>query len=280
MKYVSFRRGDRSSYGVVMDGGVFDLGMRHCDRHPTMRAALSAGVLGELAGEARAPDVALSAITLLPPIPDPDKIVCVGLNYRAHVGEGGGELPTHPSLFTRFADTLVPHGGAIVVPRLSAELDYECELAFVIGRGGRHIPAESAMEHVFGYTCFNDASVRDYQVRHSLPAGKNFHATGGCGPWIVTADEVGDPGCLELTTRINGVEHQHGNTRDLIFDIPAIIAYVSGFTPLSPGDIISTGTPEGVGFLRDPRVFLRPGDLVEVFVERIGVLANPVVAET
>lgn len=279
MKYVSFMRGDRSSYGVVMDGGVFDIGMRYCDRHPTMRAALSAGVLGELASEARAPDVALSAITLLPPIPDPDKIVCVGLNYRAHVGEGGGELPTHPSLFTRFADTLVPHGGAIVVPRLSVELDYECELAFVIGRSGRHIPAESAMEHVFGYTCFNDASVRDYQVRHSLPAGKNFHATGGCGPWIVSADEVGDPGCLELTTRINGVEYQHGNTRDLIFDIPTIIAYVSGFTPLSPGDIISTGTPEGVGFLRDPPVFLRPGDVVEVFVERIGVLANPVVAE-
>ncbi|MCB1485835.1 MAG: fumarylacetoacetate hydrolase family protein [Bauldia sp.] len=278
MKYVSFEKDGRASYGIVRDDGIVDLGARYGDRYPTLRTALDAGVLAELA-ESGTPLVRRDEVRLLPPVPDPRKIICIGLNYRAHVGEGGGALPDFPSLFTRFADTLVPDGGAIVVPKVSRELDYECELALVIGRGGRHIPVAEAMDHVFGYSCFNDASVRDYQEKHSLPAGKNFHATGGFGPWLVSADEIRDPGTLDLCTRVNGVELQHGNTGDLIFDIPAIISYVSGFTPLSPGDVISTGTPEGVGFVRTPPIFLKPGDVVEIEVEGIGILRNPVVAE-
>jgi 2-keto-4-pentenoate hydratase/2-oxohepta-3-ene-1,7-dioic acid hydratase in catechol pathway len=251
------------------------------ERFPTVRAMLAADGLPELARDAAAatPDHDLAGVRLLPPIPDPEKIICIGLNYRAHVGEGGGAVSQFPSLFTRFADTLVGDDEAIICPKVSSELDYECELALVIGKTGRHIPRDNALAHVAGYACFNDASVRDYQVRHSLAAGKNFFATGGFGPWLVTADEIANPGRLSLCTRLNGVEVQHGNTADLIFDIPAIIAYVSGFTPLNPGDVISTGTPEGVGFLRKPPLFLTPGDLVEVEVEGIGVLRNPVVAE-
>ena len=282
MKIASFEKDGHRSYGVTRNAGLVDLGARSGGRYPTLRAALAASALGGLARDAEAAptDFALRDVHLLPPIPEPDKIICIGLNYRAHVGEGGGALPEFPSLFTRFTDTLVPDGGDIVVPMLSHELDYECELALVIGRGGRHVPAAKAMDHVAGYACFNDASVRDYQVKHSLPAGKNFHATAGFGPWLVTPDEVPEPGNLRLCTRLNGVEVQHGNTRDLIFDVPTIIAYVSGFTPLSPGDVISTGTPEGVGFLRTPPLFLKSGDVVEVEVEAIGILRNRVVAET
>lgn len=279
MKYISFEKEGRRSFGLLAEDGIVDLGSRHGERYPTLRAALAAGVLSDLAADAASADLGLGDVRLLPPVPDPEKIICIGLNYGAHVGEGGGSLPDFPSLFTRFSDTLVPEGGAIVVPKVSRELDYECELALVIGRAGRHIPAERAMDYVFGYACFNDASVRDYQENHSLPAGKNFHATGGFGPWLVSADEIADPGNLDLCTRLNGTELQRGNTRDLIFDIPAIIAYVSGFTPLAPGDVISTGTPEGVGFLRDPPIFLKPGDVVEIEVEGVGVLTNPVVAE-
>ncbi|CAN5188176.1 hypothetical protein BH10PSE7_BH10PSE7_12500 [soil metagenome] len=185
-----------------------------------------------------------------------------------------------PSLFTRFMNTLVGDGEAIVRPAVSDELDYECEQALVIGKPGRHIARDRAMAHIAGYACFNDASVRDFQTRHSLPAGKNFFATGGFGPWLVTADEIPEPGRLDLSTRINGMEVQYGNTADLIFDIPAIISYVSSFTPLSPGDVISTGTPEGVGFLRKAPLFLKPGDVVEIIVEGVGVLRNPVIAES
>jgi 2-keto-4-pentenoate hydratase/2-oxohepta-3-ene-1,7-dioic acid hydratase in catechol pathway len=221
----------------------------------------------------------LSETEWLPPVPDPDKIICFGLNYQAHVSEGGGDAPQFPSLFTRLTNTLVAHEGALVLPKLSEQLDYECELALVIGKAGRHIPRSDAMSYVAGYTCFNDASVRDYQFQHSLPAGKNFHATGGFGPWLVTYDEIPDPAGLQLRTRINGAEVQHGNTKDLIFDVPELISYVSGFTPLVPGDVISTGTPEGVGFVREPPLWLKPGDIVEIEIDRIGVLRNTVVAE-
>jgi 2-keto-4-pentenoate hydratase/2-oxohepta-3-ene-1,7-dioic acid hydratase in catechol pathway len=281
MKLVSFRRGNRDGWGIVVGDAVLDMTHRFDGRFPTLRSALEGDLLAAIADIARSgeTDFSLSSVSLRPPIPDPHKIICIGLNYRAHVGEGGGAIPKHPSLFTRFADTLVGHGEPIIVPRVSTELDYECELALVIGRPGRHIRPERAMEHVAGYACFNDASVRDYQTSHSLPAGKNFHATAGFGPWLVTADDVPDPGKLALRTLLNGTEVQHGNTSDLIFDIPTIISYISGFTPLAPGDVISTGTPEGVGFLRTPPLWLKPGDVVDVEVERIGVLSNPIVAE-
>jgi 2-keto-4-pentenoate hydratase/2-oxohepta-3-ene-1,7-dioic acid hydratase in catechol pathway len=281
VKLVSFNRAGTTGWGVVTPSGVVDMSRRLDGRYPTLRFALAAGGLSEIGYEAdrASPDFALSDVELMPPIPDPEKIICVGLNYRAHVGEGGGPVPKFPSLFTRFADTLVAHNAPMIVPKVSSELDYECELAFVIGRPGRHIQPSSAIEHVAGYTCFNDGSVRDYQTSHSLPAGKNFVATAGCGPWLVTADEIPDPDILSLRTILNGVEVQRGNTRDMIFDVATIIAYVSGFTPLASGDIISTGTPEGVGFLRKPPLWLTPGDVVEVEVEGIGILRNPIAAE-
>lgn len=282
MRLVSFKKDGIEGWGVVKDNGIVDMTWRFEKKYRSVQAALAASALGDVAREAQAasPDLDIAAVKLLPPIPAPDKIICIGLNYRGHVSEGGGKLPSHPSLFTRFADTLVGQDEAIIRPIVSNDLDYECELALVIGKPGRHIAREAAMSHVAGYSCFNDASVRDYQVSHSLPAGKNFFATGGFGPWLVTADEIPEPGNLALRTLINGVEVQHGNTKDLIFDIPAIIAYVSGFTPLGPGDVISTGTPEGVGFVRKPPLFLKPGDVVEIEVEKVGTLRNPVIAES
>lgn len=281
MKLVSFTMSGGSSWGVATGTGVIDMGRRLGGRYPSLRALLAADAIPAAAEAARTakPDHALSEIALLPPIPDPDKIICLGNNYRAHVLEGGNRIPEHPQLFIRLANSLVGHGAPIIVPKISHELDYEVELAVVIGRGGRHIPKARALAHVAGYTCFHDASVRDIQLTHSLDAGKNFIGTGPCGPWLVTRDEIADPAKLDLKTRLNGKELQNGNSSDLIFDIPTLIAYISSFTPLVPGDIISTGTPQGVGFTRKPPIWLKPGDVVEIEVEGIGVLRNPVVAE-
>lgn len=281
MKLVSFTVSGRSSWGVVVDGGVLDMGRRLNGAFPTLRSALARDALDAVSDAVRtgAPDLPLSQVSLLPPIPDPEKILCLGNNYREHVLEAGGKIPEHPSFFIRLANSLVPHGGALVVPRISSQLDYEVELAFVIGRGGRHIPVSGALDHIAGFTCFQDASVRDIQLKHSLAAGKNFLATGGCGPWIVTRDEIPDPGHLFLKTRVNGVELQNGNTDDLIFDVPTIISYISSITKLAPGDIIATGTPKGVGFTRKPPIWLKPGDDVEIEVQGIGVLRNWVIAE-
>jgi 2-keto-4-pentenoate hydratase/2-oxohepta-3-ene-1,7-dioic acid hydratase in catechol pathway len=277
MKLISFSRGTGSGWGVLRDDGVVDM----TDKFPSLRAALAAGALEDIAVAAkdRTADFAVDDVRLLPPLPDPDKIICIGLNYGKHLAESGAPTPEYPTVFVRVTDTLVAHGAPMIVPTVSSELDYECELALVIGKGGRHIARKDAMGHVAGYTCFNDGSIRDYQIKHSLDAGKNFHATGGFGPWLVTADDVPEPGKLQLRTLLNGKELQNGNTSDLIFDIPAIISYVSDFTTLSPGDVISTGTPEGVGFVRKPPIFLKPGDIVEIEIEGIGTLRNPVVAE-
>ena len=281
MKLASFAISGHVSWGVVVEGSVIDMARRLGGRYQSLRSALAGNALAEIAAAARGAkaDHALSAVKLLPPIPDPEKIICLGNNYRAHVLEAGGTIPEHPQLFIRLANTLVGHEGALIVPKISSELDYEVELAIVIGRPGRHVPRAQALAHVAGYTCFHDASVRDIQLKHSLDAGKNFFATGPCGPWIVTSDEIPDPGGLAVKTRINGRELQNGNTSDLIFDVPDIVAYVSSFTPLAPGDIIATGTPQGVGFTRKPPIWLKPGDVVEIEVEKIGVLRNPLVAE-
>src|SRR5713226_7384618 len=199
MKLASFTASGRASYGLLVDGGLVDLGARLGARYPTLRAALAGDALGEMARSAGAkPDIALAQATLLPPIPQPDKIVCIGLNYRAHAAEAGLKVPEHPSLFLRLTNTLVPHGGALVRPSLSSDMDYEGELAVVIGRGGRHIPRAQALDHVAGYACFNDGSLRDYQFKHSVAVGKNFVATGGFGPWLVTRDEIPDPSRLTL----------------------------------------------------------------------------------
>jgi 2-keto-4-pentenoate hydratase/2-oxohepta-3-ene-1,7-dioic acid hydratase in catechol pathway len=279
MKLVSFALSGRPSYGIVVGDGIFDLGRRLGERYPTLRAAISGGVIGEAAAAGTAPDLALSQVTLLPPIPDPDKIICAGLNYRAHAAEAGGKPPENPPIFLRLVDTLVGHEGAMIRPRISGDFDYEGELALVIGKAGRHIAKSAALQHVFGYACFNDGSIRDIQFKHSIAAGKNFHATGGFGPWIVTADEIPDPSRLHLATRLNGKQVQHTGIDDLIFDISTLISYCSQWTPLVPGDVISTGTPSGVGFARKPPLWMKPGDVVEVEIDDIGILRNRIAAE-
>ena len=282
MKLVSFAAAGRNSYGAVVGDGIVDLGRRLGDRWPTLRSAIAANALGQLASEAKdaAPDTALSQVSLLPPITDPEKIICAGRNYRAHAAEAGGAPPENPQVFLRLVNTLVAHNQPMVRPRISGDFDYEGELAVVIGKPGRHIAKQDALSHVCGYACFNDGSIRDIQFKHSVSAGKNFHATGGFGPWIVTADEIPDPTRLHLVTRLNGVEVQHTGIDDLIFDIPTLISYCSDWTPLVAGDVIATGTPEGVGFARKPPLWMKPGDVVEVEIDGgIGTLRNPILAE-
>jgi len=277
VKWVSFLRpnDDRPSFGIAAGDGIIDLGAG-------LRGLRQ--VLGELddlaAFAARQPDWRLDAVRLLPPVPDPAKILCVGLNYGAHIRETGNEPPPKPLIFVRFASSQVAHLQPILRPRVSTRLDYEGELAVIIGRRGRYVPRTEAMGLVAGYTCFNDGSVRDFQ-RHStqFTPGKNFPATGGCGPWLVTRDQVGDIRERTLTTRLNGAVVQQARLDDLVFDVPALIEYCSTFTELVPGDIIVTGTPGGVGAARKPPLWLQPGDVVEVEISGVGVLRNPVAQE-
>jgi 2-keto-4-pentenoate hydratase/2-oxohepta-3-ene-1,7-dioic acid hydratase in catechol pathway len=282
MKLVSFISASHPSYGVVKDGGVVDLGRRLGDRWLTLKALLAAGALSKAESVARdaAPDVRLDAIELTPVIPDPDKIICVGLNYRDHVAETGRTVTAKPALFPRYAASQVGHLQPLVKPKVSNEFDYEGELAVVIGKGGRHIPAERALEHVAGYACYNDGSVRDWQ-RHTSQylAGKTFAGTGGFGPWLVTADEIPDPARLALETRLNGQVVQHTTTDLMITSVQEQIAYISTILPLLPGDVVVSGTPGGVGFKRNPPLYMRPGDIAEVEISGIGVLRNPIVAE-
>ena len=279
MKLVSFARNGRQSYGVATGGGVLDLGARLSRRWPSLSASLRDGALDALRAEAdgRGPDLPLDEIRFLPPVLDPGRIVCVGLNYRTHIEETGRAMPSHPTLFVRFPDSHVGHGEAMIRPRVSTEFDFEGELAFVVGTGGRHVPASRALDCVAGYSCYNDGSVRDFQ-RHTsqFTPGKNFWHSGAFGPWLVTADEIPDPASLSLETRLNGNVMQSAPTSDLLFDIPCLVEYVSTVFPLQPGDVVSTGTTGGVGKARKPPVFLRPGDLVEVEISGVGTLANTV----
>lgn len=282
MKVCSFIAGTRRSYGIVEGNGVIDVGSRLGPAYPTLRSALAAGLWQEAARtcSGQAVDFALTAVELLPPVTDPEKIICIGLNYKAHAAESGAKIPENPQLFARFTNTLVAPNAPLQRPKISTHFDYEGELAVVIGTAGRHIARADALRHVFGYACFNDGSVRDIQFKHSLVAGKNFPRTAGFGPWIVTADEITDPARLSLSTRLNGQQVQHKGLDDMIFDVPAIISYVSGWTQLCPGDVISTGTPEGVGFARTPPLWLKRGDVVEVEISSIGVLRNSVEQES
>jgi 2-keto-4-pentenoate hydratase/2-oxohepta-3-ene-1,7-dioic acid hydratase in catechol pathway len=224
-------------------------------------------------------------VRFLPVIPSPRKIICVGVNYLAHIREMGREPPAYPTLFVRYPDSLVGHGGVLRRPRESTHYDYEGELAIVIGRPARRVAAAEALASVAGYTCLLDGSVRDWQnhTTQFIP-GKNFPATGSCGPWLVTTDEIPDPSRLHIETRINGQVMQSAPTSDLCFDVRRIVEYVSAFTPLSPGDVIATGTPSGVGFARKPPRWLVPGDVVEVSISGpggagIGTLRNVVADE-
>ena len=213
-------------------------------------------------------------------IPNPDKILCVGLNYREHVREVGKTIEDNPLIFLRLTSTQVGHLQPIIRPKASNDLDFEGELAVIIGKAGRHISKETAMQHVAGYSIYNDASVRDWQ-RHTtqFTPGKNFPSTGGFGPWMLTADEVPDPARMQLTTRLNGQLVQESGLHDLCFSIPEIIHYISIFTQLLPGDVISTGTPKGVGAARKPPLWMKPGDQIEVEITPIGKLVNPVIQE-
>ena len=282
MKLLSFELDGVPSWGALVDGQVLDLRAATEGRVPTLRAALAAMSLQQIAALAAvpAPRVAPGRITFLPVIPDPAKILCIGLNYDAHRVEANRDTTAVPTVFVRFAASQVGHGQPIAVPPESDKLDYEGEIAIVIGKGGRRIAEADAWQHIAGYAPYNDGSVRDWQAHTTQwTAGKNFSRTGGFGPWLVTRDEIADGARLDLVTRLNGKELQRGHTDQLIFPIPRLIAYCSTFTPLEPGDVIVTGTPSGVGFKRQPPVFMKPGDTIEVEVSGVGTLVNPVVAE-
>ena len=223
----------------------------------------------------------LNSVTLLAPVPRPPKLICVGLNYRDHALESKMEIPKVPTIFSKFPSAVIAPGESIVLPKNSTQPDYEAEFAFVIGRGGRHIPAERWQEHVFGYTIINDVSARDFQMATTQwLMGKTFDTFAPMGPHIVSADEIRDPHALDISLTINGEVLQHSNTRELIFKIPELVAFLSSVFTLDPGDVVSTGTPAGVGVARKPPRFLRAGDDVVVRVEGIGELRSPVVAES
>jgi len=278
MKLASYVADGLNSFGLVRGDEVITLNQRlPC---ANLRDALAKDLLPqirEVAADAK-PDHKLAEIAFLAVIPDPELIACAGINYRSHASETGREIPKQPSMFLRRANTLLGHEGELIRPSLSHSFDFEGELAVVIGRGGRHIPVERALDHVAGYTCFVDGSVRDYQ-KFSVTSGKNFPGTGPLGPWLVTTDEIPDPTRLTLVTRLNGKEMQRSGTDLLIYSIPQIIAFCSDFTPLAPGDVIATGTPEGVGHRRNPPVWMKSGDVLEVEITGIGILRSRVVDE-
>ncbi|RRH90373.1 FAA hydrolase family protein [Variovorax beijingensis] len=282
MKFISFEIDGKASYGLIEGEGVIDLAAIFGDQAADLKALIAQGLLQHAAEAAvgRAADFSLAAVTLLPVIPNPGKIVCVGLNYRDHVHETGRTVTESPTLFLRVPQSQVAHGEDLILPAESTRLDYEGEIAVIIGKGGRRITEAEAWNHIAGYACYNDGSIRDWQnATPQWTAGKNFWRTGAFGPWMVPAHEIKPGQNMTLVTRLNGQEMQRASTDMLIHSIPRQIAYISTFTPLEPGDVIVTGTPGGVGAKRVPPVFMRAGDMVEVEVDAIGTLHNRVRAE-
>ena len=283
MKIASFVYQNRSTYGIVKGDHVIDLESLKSHLGADLKEAIARNRLSELGADALKdlPRLALSEITFLPVIANPGKVLCIGINYATHVRETGRDMPTYPMIFTRFADSQTAHLQPIVRPTVSHKLDFEGELAVVIGKTARHVKPEDALDYVAGYACYNDGSVRDWQ-KHTIQfvPGKNFPATGGFGPWMVTSDEIVDPQDLDLTTRLNGEVMQHTRTSDMIFDVRKLIEYCTAFTELAPGDVIVSGTTGGVGAFREPPVWMKPGDIVEIEIERIGILRNSIVDES
>jgi 2-keto-4-pentenoate hydratase/2-oxohepta-3-ene-1,7-dioic acid hydratase in catechol pathway len=277
VKLISYQTNGQDSYGAVVGDRVVDLRAVFGTRAPDLKALIAAGLVDEARAalaSAKA-TLPLSEVKLLPVVPNPGKIFCIGLNYGEHVRETGKQVTDKPVIFLRVADSQLAHGEDIVRPRVSERLDYEGEIAIVIGKGGRRIAEADAWQHIAGYSCYNDGSVRDWQLHTSQWApGKNFWRTGGFGPWLVTADEIAPDQQMTLITRLNGQEMQRATTDMMIHSIPRQIAYLSAFIPLEPGDVIVTGTPGGIGNKRTPPVFMRPGDVVEIEVDAIGVLRN------
>ena len=282
MRYLSFKLGGRRTYGIMHEGGIIDLGDRFKMSLPDFNSYLQAVAFGfslpRFPSSLR--DCTVNDI-IYEPVCSPNKIICVGMNYEKHRKETGRNKTEYPTLFSRFPETLIGHRSSIVRPHVSTELDFEGELAVVIGRSGRRIPSKEALSFIAGYSCFNDGSIRDWQRHtHQFLPGKNFSATAPFGPELVTPEECGSLESLQIETRLNGVVMQSALLGDMIFSVAEIIEYISTFTTLDPGDVIATGTPGGVGSKREPPVFMKSGDTVEVIVERVGHLINDVVEES
>ena len=285
LRLCTFRSGGEPLLGADTPRGIVDLRAVDPQLPAALRSLLAAGP-GALAQARRAIDAAReehvvprAGVTLLPPIADPSKIVCIGLNYRDHAAEVGMELPQHVTVFAKWANTLVGDGAPIVIPAESHRVDYEAELAFVIGTRARHVAEPDAYDVIAGYTCFNDVSVRDFQMRTTQwTLGKVFDTHGPCGPVLVTRDEIVDPHALRIRCSIDGVTLQDSSTAQLVFSIPRLVAELSAVMTLEPGDIVCTGTPAGVGTSRTPKRWIRPGERVRVEIEGIGALENPAVA--
>ena len=272
-------------YGAVTDRGIVDLSSRFAKDYPSLREVIAAGALPQLAETAsgRAPDHPLEAITFLPPIPSPEKIICIGVNYPDRNAEykDGQEAPKYPSMFMRTPRSFVGHDTPLVRPRVSQQLDYEGELVIIIGKAGRHITEKDALDHISALTLCNEGTIRDW-VRHAkfnVTQGKNFDQTGSLGPWIVPYTDEAQIADIRLTTRVNGEMRQDDRTSRLIFGFRYLINYISTFTTLMPGDVIVTGTPTGAGARFDPPRYLKPGDVVEIEAEGIGTLRNGVIDE-
>ena len=277
MKLATFRHDGEDAIGIVLPDGIVPLARVAPDAPSTMRAVLS-WISDNPVDVAGVPSLPVESVQLLPVIPDPSAVWCAALTYLSHIREGGDRpVPEYPLFFLRVANSQMGHGQPMLIPTVSSELDYEGELAVVIGRRGRDIPVDRALEHVAGYTCYNDGSVRDWQ-RHTtqITMGKNFDATGGFGPWLVTPDEFGDPATHRITTRLNGAVMQDTSVDKLLFPIEYLIHYVSTVSTLEVGDVIVTGTSGGVGVRREPPLFMKPGDVVEVEIDGIGILRNPI----
>lgn len=277
MKLISFEHQGRATYGAVVGNDVWDLGAALGPQAPDLKSliandmqAAAAALVAQQPGTLK-----FDQLSLLPVLPNPGKILCIGLNYAEHVRETGKTVTESPVIFMRLNDSQVAHGQDIVRPPESSRLDYEGEIAIVIGKGGRRISEEDAWDHIAGYSCYNDGSIRDWQVATSQwGPGKNFWRTGGFGPWLVTADEIAPNQNMTLTTRLNGQVMQQATTDMMIHSIPRQIAYISTFIPLEAGDVIVTGTPGGVGNKRSPQVFMQPCDVVEIEVDALGILRN------
>jgi 2-keto-4-pentenoate hydratase/2-oxohepta-3-ene-1,7-dioic acid hydratase in catechol pathway len=282
MKLVTFKAADGSARpGIVENGGIYDLAkLGFSDTLSFIHAGREAARKAHAAATSQDPVIALEAAELLAPLPAPPRIFCIGLNYRDHAIESKMDLPKVPTVFMKLASSVVGPGAEIVLPDNSKQPDYEAELAVVIGKGGSHLSASDWKEYIFGYTIVNDVSARDVQLATSQwTLGKSFPTFCPCGPWIVSSDELEDPHQLEIKLSIDGEVLQHSNTRELIFRVPDLLAYISSIVPLQPGDIISTGTPQGVGLGRTPQRWLRPGETIQVEIEGIGRLTNPTRAE-
>ena len=279
MRFVSYRQQGIYSWGALEGDKIFDLS----NVASSLISAIAYSSLPQSSDDIEKDELnlSLSDVTLLPPIPEPRRIICIGQNYAAHRDEMGGASTSSPLIFTRFPSSIVGHNEVLIKPPESEQFDFEGELAVIIGSSGRRIAPENALSHIAGYSCFMDGSIRDYQIHTTqyIP-GKNFEQSGSFGPWMLSADEIPNPNSgLSLQTRLNGELVQETTTDLMIFDIPTVIAYLSTFTTLEPGDVIASGTPGGVGYKRKPQLFMKPGDKIEVKIENVATLTNSIIAE-